>query len=96
MKKLVSLILIFMVIMTISIAVFATDVLGDGNNTTTITGNEYQNAQQNDVLGNNSNNNNTSALPQTGTQDYVAAILFVVFATGAIFAYKKVSDYRDI
>ena len=95
MKKLVSLILVFMVIMTISVAVFATDVLGD-DNTTTITGNEYEDAQQNDVLNNNNSNNNTATLPQTGTQDYAIAMLFLVFATGAIFAYKKISDYRDI
>lgn len=93
MKKIVSLILIFMVIMSMAITTFATDVLED-DNTTTITGNEYENAQKNDVL--NNNNNNSSVLPQTGSQDYGVAILFVVFAAGAIFAYKKVSDYRDI
>lgn len=90
MKKIVSLILIFMIIMSISITAFATDsVLGDGldDDTTTITGNEYEDAQK---------NTNTSALPQTGADDYKIATLFVIFVAGAIFAYKKVSDYRDI
>ena len=93
MKKIVGLILIFMVIMSLSITAFASDpVLGDGtdDNTTTITGNEYENAQKNDV------EEKDPTLPQTGSQEYVAAILFVVFAAGAIFAHKKVRDYRDI
>lgn len=92
MKKLVSLIVLSIMIITLSVNVFATDsVLGDGtgNNTTTITGNEYENAQKNTA-------NNNSALPQTGVEDYGVGILFVIFAAGAIFAYKKVSDYRDI
>lgn len=91
MKKLISLILISVIIMAISINVFATDsVLGDvGDNTTTITGNEYENAQQD-------TENNDTTLPQTGIESYNIGILLVISIASVIFAYKKISDYRDI
>ena len=72
---------------------------------------EYQNAQQaqnvnqktnnsvNDKgnlnLGNNNNNNN-SVLPQTGVADYNVGLLLIICVGSAIFAYKKISDYKNI
>ncbi len=100
MKKLISLILVSVLLVTLSTAVYATnDVLGggDNNNVTEITGNEYNNAQN--VLGNSANNNTNNTdgkLPQTGANDYVLAILLVVCAGSAIFAYQKVSKYKNI
>jgi len=88
MKKLVSLIILSIMIMMLSVNVFATDVLG-GSGATTITGNEYEGAQQN-------TQNNTTTLPQTGSGDLGLGVLLVVCAASAIFAYKKVSDYRGI
>ncbi len=85
MKKLVSLIVLSIMIIMLSVNVFATDVLG-GSGATTITGNQYEDAQQ----------NNTTTLPQTGSGDLGLGVLLVVCAASAIFAYKKVSDYRGI
>lgn len=90
MKKLVSLIILSMMIISLSVSVFATDsVLGDDDNTTTITGNEYENAQQN-------TQNNEATLPQTGVENFGLGILLVVCAASAVFAYKKISDYKGI
>jgi len=89
MRKVISLILISLMLIAFSANIFATEsVLGNG--TTTITGNEYQNAQ------NNNTQNNTTTLPQTGVENFGLGILLVVFAGSAIFAYKKVSDYKGI
>lgn len=125
MKKLINLkeimiILISVILIAISTTVFAIDpnqVLGD--NTSTITGNEYDKAQtvptDNNAV-NNSNNtanintstnnstnnvktyntNNTSDLPQTGIEDYNIGILLIICVASAIFAYKKVNDYKNI
>lgn len=105
MKKVISLILISVMLIAVSTTIFASEsVLGDNNNnsndneTTTITGNEYQNAQnntENTNTNNNANKNNTS-LPQTGIEDYGTGILLVICLASTVFAYKKVSDYRNI
>ena len=101
MKKVISLILISMMLIVLSTNVFATGVLDD-DNTTTITGNEYENAQKNDVLNTTTNktSNNTqtneTTLPQTGVENFGLGILLIVCAGSAIFAYKKVSDYKGI
>lgn len=87
MKKLVSLIILSIMIMMLSVNAFATGVLGDG--ATTITGNQYEDAQQN-------TQNNETTLPQTGVENFGLGILLVLCAASAIFAYKKVSDYRGI
>lgn len=95
MKKVISLILISALLIVFSANVYATGVLGnEDENTTTITGNEYENAQQN--TQNAAKNNSTTKLPQTGAGDFGLGILLIVCAGSAIFAYKKVSDYKGI
>ena len=89
MKKVISLILISAMLIVFSANVYATGVLDGDDNTTTITGNEYENAQQN-------TQNNETTLPQTGVENFGLGILLVVCAGSAIFAYKKVSDYKGI
>ena len=61
-----------------------------GNNTNT--GNMNTN---NTAKTYNTNTNNTD-LPQTGIEDYNIGILLIIFVASAIFAYKKVQDYRNI
>ena len=98
MRKIISLVLLTVLLITISTVAFATNsVLGDDNNNVTqIPKNEYENAQNN-VLGTTTNNNtNNSTLPQTGIQDSGLGILLVVCIASAIFAFKKVSDYKNI
>lgn len=50
---------------------------------------------------NNTNNssiyNNTNTLPKTGVTDSIpVAVLLIVFAISAVYAYKKIKDYRNI
>ena len=126
MKKLINLkeimiILLSVTLIAISTTAFASNpslVLGD--NTSTISGSEYDNAQTvptdnnttnntnnttnniNTSTNNSANNvktyntNNTSDLPQTGIEDYNIGILLIICVASAIFAYKKVNDYRNI
>lgn len=128
MKKIINvkeimIILISVLLITVSTSVFASDlVLGtDGNNATTLTGDEYNNAQvvpeddsnnnvannneKENILGNNTNtntaktyntNSNTTDLPQTGIEDYNIGILLVICIASAMFAYKKITDYKNI
>ena len=42
------------------------------------------------------NNNNTKDLPQTGIEDYNIGILIVICVASAIFAYKKINDYKNV
>ena len=121
--KEIMIILISVVLITIlSTSVFATDlVLGD-NQATTLTGNEYDNAQTvptdntatdniinttdtnvantdntaNTVKTYNTTNTSEDDLPQTGIEDYNIGILLIIFIASAIFAYKKINDYKNI
>jgi len=86
MKKVISLILISAMLIVFSVNVYATDVLDD-NSTTIITENEYENVQK---------NNTATTLPQTGVDNFGLGILLLVCAGSAIFAYKKVSAYKEI
>lgn len=65
-----------------------------GNNTTKNTTN---NTVNNVLKTNNTSNYNNSALPSTGLESSMPAIvLTVVFAISAVYAYKKVQEYRNI
>ena len=114
MKKLINLKEIMIILISVMLIAFATNVFAVdpnlvlGDNTTIITGNEYGNAQQPDVdnTNTNSNTNNTvkkyntnnskEDLPQTGIEDYNIGILLIICVASAIFAYKKVNDYKNI
>lgn len=61
----------------------------------------------NNVTNNTANNTTNKAktyntseddenLPQTGIEDYNVGILLVICVASAIFAYKKISDYKNI
>ena len=104
--KKIMIILVSVMLIALSTTAFATEsVLGDtqNNNGTTITKDEYENAQtvptnntnNNNASGNNTNNNNTS-LPQTGIEDTGLGLLLIAGIASAIFAYKKISEYRNI
>lgn len=131
MKKVINLREIMIILISVILITFLATtvnatglVLGDGD-TTTITGNEYDNAQTvpednttNNVTNNTTNNtsnnttnnkvnnstnntkvyntNNKTDLPQTGIEDYNIGILLIICVASAIYAYKKVGDYRNI
>ena len=72
------------------------------NNNSNTNNNNSNRANNNANANNNSNNNNNSVynnnnLPKTGIGDSVpVAMLIVVFGISAVYAYKKVKDYRNI
>ena len=54
--------------------------------------NLYTNSQTN-TPANNVSKNNTSTMPATGIDD-TAVYIMIIFAISAIFAYKKMKDYK--
>lgn len=46
---------------------------------------------------NNTSNYNNTSLPKTGVEDSMpTVVLFVVIGISAVYAYKKVQDYKNI
>lgn len=87
-------------------AVFATS---DVTNTIVITGDEEQQTPTPAPTENTNTNTNTniptntntstytnSNLPQTGENDYIVILTIAVFAISAVYAYKKIRDYKNI
>lgn len=44
---------------------------------------------------NTSNYTNTN-LPQTGADDYAMVLIIGIFAVSAVYAYKKINEYKNI
>ena len=69
------------------------------NNANTNTKNSNANTN-NSNKSNNTNNSsiyNNTNLPKTGIEDSIpVAMLVVVFGISAVYAYKKIKDYRNI
>lgn len=76
------------------------------SNNNTANSNSANNTNRNNTSNNtnrtnNTNNssiyNNTNTLPKTGVTDSIpVAVLLIVFAISAVYAYKKIKDYRNI
>lgn len=61
--------------------------------TGTLTKNSKSNNTNNSSVYNNTNNN----LPKTGIEDSIpVAALVVVFGVSAVYAYKKIKEYKNI
>lgn len=70
-----------------------------GNNSTAnnTARNTTNNNTNNVMRTNNTSNYNNSSLPKTGIEDSIpGVILVVVFGISAVYAYKKIQDYRNI
>lgn len=71
-------------------------------NTNNATNNTNKSANNTNNAVNNTNkssvyNNTNTNLPKTGIEDSIpVAILVVVFGISAVYAYKKVNDYKNI
>lgn len=74
------------------------DVENTSNGTNNGTNNSANNNTNNNANKNTKvyNTNNSSDLPQTGIEDYNIGILLIICVASAIFAYKKVNDYKNI
>lgn len=78
----------------------------NGTSNNTANSNSANNTNRNNTSNNtnktnNTNNssiyNNTNTLPKTGVTDSIpVAVLLIVFAISAAYAYKKIKDYRNI
>lgn len=80
-----------------------TNTNATNTNTNNASTNTNTNTNTNTVKTNNVNNTNNSSiynntnLPSTGIEDSIpVAMLIVVFGISAIYAYKKINDYRNI
>ncbi len=102
-------IILALIIILCSDTVFANAIIIGGNTTSnTTTGNVTENTTANvqNTVANTTTNisvpstttnrvNTTQTLPQTGVTDgYVVAILVIVCAISAIYAYRKIRDYN--
>lgn len=103
-------IILALIIILCSDTVFANAIIIGGNTTSnTTTGNVTENTTANvqNTVANTTANitsipstttnrvNTTQTLPQTGVTDgYVVAILVIVCAISAIYAYRKIRDYN--
>lgn len=71
----------------------------NNNNNNANTNNNNNNANNNNSNRANNNNSvyNNNNLPKTGIGDSIpVAMLVVIFGISAVYAYKKVKDYRNI
>ncbi len=110
--KLFSILLIGVMIVMFSTQVLAATDNGfnelplSGNNTNTNNTNRANTNNTNTNRANTNNTNNTANrssvynntnLPQTGIEDSIpVALLVVVFGISAVYAYKKIGEYKDI
>ena len=74
-------------------------LIGKDNN---VVKEDITNNPANNTTNNSTNNtkvyntNNSTNLPQTGIEDYNIGILLIICIASAIFAYRKINDYRNI
>lgn len=107
--KLFSILLISVMVMMLCTSVFAADNTNgftqltlDGNNTGANTNNTNTNTNRANTNNTNRTTNNTAIynntnLPKTGVESSIpVAMLVVVFGISAVYAYKKIKDYRNI
>ena len=67
-------------------------------NTNTNTNTNRNSANTNNTnISNTNRNNTTNSLPKTGVEDSLPTVLLIaVFGISAVYAYKKIKDYRNI
>lgn len=68
------------------------------SNTNSNTNNTNKNTNTNNTNSSKYNNTNKNTdLPKTGIEDSIpAALLVVVFGISAVYAYKKINEYKNI
>lgn len=110
MKKTNLIKVVLVMILSLMLILFSTNVLatdeyedltqalgaGSGNNNANTGNTNTGNTNANNNTNNSSIYNNSS-LPDTGISDSIPVmILLVVFAISAVFAYKKIKEYKNI
>lgn len=111
-RKIVSIIMVVFLVSAVTTIAFATNdgiqIIGntnidDGNvlNITDTTTGTQNTANTINVINtinttNTSTYSNTTNLPQTGAGDYAMILIIAIFAISAVYAYKKINDYKNI
>lgn len=96
--KIISILLISVVVMSLATAVYAANENDTGYNdlTNTLTNNTANNTNKTNNTNNSSIYNSTN-LPKTGIGDSIpVAMLVVIFGISAVYAYKKIKEYKNI
>lgn len=70
-----------------------TNTVNTANNINTV--NTVNRINTINTAGNTSNYTNTN-LPQTGANDYAMVLIIGIFAVSAVYAYKKINEYKNI
>ena len=92
--QIVTILLVSAMVMLFSTTVNAANTSSNNTNSNTNTSNTNKsNNTNNSSVYNNTNNN----LPKTGIEDSIpVAALVVVFGVSAVYAYKKIKEYKNI
>ena len=92
--QIVTILLVSAMVLLFSTTVNAANDNNDVHDLTgTLTKNSTSNNTNNSSVYNNTNNN----LPKTGIEDSIpVAALVVVFGVSAVYAYKKIKEYKNI
>lgn len=96
--KKVCLVMVVVILLGVT-TVFATgDVIMINQSNTVVGGNTVNTTPKNTVIqtGNTSKYSNTTNLPKTGADDYAVIAIIAVLGVGAVYAFKKISDYKNI
>ena len=100
--QIVTILLVSAMVMLFSTTVNAAD---DNNTVHDLTGtltnstsnNTSNNSSNNNTNSNTNTNNTNNNLPKTGIEDSIpVAALVVVFGVSAVYAYKKIKEYKNI
>ena len=104
-KILMIIILTALIVLGVAVSSFAADpiIIGGGttnitdpNSTVNETGNNTVISPTTNTTSTYTNKTNTTTIPQTGDNDfYVVSALVLVCGVAAIYAYKKIRDYKD-
>ena len=100
MKKVIISIIAILAVVVVANTTFAASVLDDlnelkDNNNATIKENQNKNQNLNTDGTVTKNENAPTTTPYTGIEDYSSAIFIVIFAASAVYAYKKIRDYKE-
>lgn len=92
--QIVTILLVSAMVMLFSTTVNAAN---DNNEVHDLTGTLTKNSTSNNTSSNNTNSNTNNNLPKTGIEDSIpVAALVVVFGVSAVYAYKKIKEYKNI
>ena len=89
--------IVSLIVVVMANQVFAANDFTDLTNTLNSNTSSNNTTAENNTTSNNTSSYNNSSLPKTGVEDALpATMLVVVFGISAVYAYKKIQDYKNI